>query len=583
MTVAEKYKPIALEPTQTSAPGGIVVGLWIATLVLALLNSQSLVREAGSRDDGWFTSMVVAAASTADGVARAVGASSVRQGLDGVIEPLDDTRRLWRSPPPPRVVVPAVGAAFVHPAQADGPRSRQILLVGASSVQFRFGVELERMLESYSGVTVERHGKLSTGLARPDYFDWPAEIARRQAELRPDVVIMQFGGNDAQPMEVSGERVPFGTDAWDQEYRRRLEVLIGQVRTDGAVPVVLGLPMMKSETHRERVERVNGLSEQAAAAAGARWVELWSLTSNPDGGYRSHITWENRNTLLRLPDGTHLSSDGSAYVAQALAPQLERSFTLVSTDPSEAVALRRDLLSKARGKHTPYLAFLPQQIPAEGLPVLYLLHGAWDGWTAWSDHAHDDLQRLASEHGIILVLPDGEPFGWYLDSPRVEANQIERYLLEELLPDVDQMLPSNRVRGIAGLSMGGHGALSLSLRHPGRFRSASSMSGAVDLDFVPKHEHLTRLLGPHGPSWDPHNTMKLVTAEPEALAGLSIKLDCGSEDKWYPSNLELHEQLEALGVSHAWDGVEGAGHTWDYWTSRLPEHIAFHAAALRKP
>ena len=88
------------------------------------------------------------------------------------------------------------------------------------------------------------------------------------------------------------------------------------------------------------------------------------------------------------------------------------------------------------------------------------------------------IERLAGQFGIAILTPDGDPFGWYLDSPLRSDSQQESYLIEELLPDAEASLGLHRLRrSIAGLSMGGHGALGLSLKHPRLFRSASSMSG----------------------------------------------------------------------------------------------------------
>ena len=78
-----------------------------------------------------------------------------------------------------------------------------------------------------------------------------------------------------------------------------------------------------------------------------------------------------------------------------------------------------------------------------------------------------------------------------------EENQIETYFMKELIPHVEKNFPTNSLRGIAGLSMGGHGAFVLSLRNPGVFSSVSSMSGILDITLHTKKWHLVELFGPY--------------------------------------------------------------------------------------
>jgi S-formylglutathione hydrolase FrmB len=222
-------------------------------------------------------------------------------------------------------------------------------------------------------------------------------------------------------------------------------------------------------------------------------------------------------------------------------------------------------------------------VPKQGLPALILLHGAWDDWTAWSDMAHRDLQRLATEHRLILVLPDGEPFGWYLDSDRVPGNNIQTYLTDELLPDVAEHLPVDGTWGIGGLSMGGNGAIVTAMKHPGRFRSVSSMSGAVDLEVAKSRTQLQDLLGTYDEApalWQAWSARHLLAADPEGAQRFALRLSTGDKDKsWTGPNEALHAQLDAQQVSHVWLKIPG-GHTWDVWKSLLPGDVAWHAGIL---
>jgi S-formylglutathione hydrolase FrmB len=263
------------------------------------------------------------------------------------------------------------------------------------------------------------------------------------------------------------------------------------------------------------------------------------------------------------------------------APQLKPP-----TPSARAARMERiTLASKARKKETAFYAFIPLDTgEKKRRPALYLLHGAWDNHAAWKDHAELWLRRLAEEHGLIIITPDGDPFGWYADSPYDPANQIETYLLNELIPKVEKdlfALPGKR--SVAGLSMGGHGAMTLTLGHPGLFSSASSMSGVLDITMhQAKKWELDRVFGPFDKNqeiWERHSAVGILTAL-EKVKAPPLLVTVGRSDPWVLGDNRLfHEKLKSLGVAHDYQEKAG-GHDWAFWTSELPEHVAFHAKIL---
>jgi hypothetical protein len=243
------------------------------------------------------------------------------------------------------------------------------------------------------------------------------------------------------------------------------------------------------------------------------------------------------------------------------------------------------LASQARKKTTHYFAFAPVASPPNQVfPVLYLLHGAYDGYTAWKDHAGNKLCDLAVAHGLIIVLPDGEPFGWYADSPFLPKNQIETYFMDELIPHVEQNLPANGVRGVAGLSMGGHGAVVLALRH-NAFSSVSSMSGILDITRHKTNWKIPEVFGPYDQNqaiWRQHSAYYLAQNHPERLKDLPLLFTVSLQDQpAYAENEDFHDLLSDLGVDHYYR-VSPGGHDWNYWLRQLPKHVAFHARFLNR-
>lgn len=257
--------------------------------------------------------------------------------------------------------------------------------------------------------------------------------------------------------------------------------------------------------------------------------------------------------------------------------------------PAAAVRVEKlSIYSKARNKTTHYFAFIPetQDMPAR-FPVLYLLHGAWDGYTAWKDHSDMELRRLAAKYGIIIITPDGDPFGWYADSPLNPNGQIETFIINELIIDAENKVPANGKRAIAGLSMGGHGAVVLALRNPGLFRTVSSMSGILDITLHPTNWGLPKVFGRYGPEnkgiWEDHSAYHLAMKNRGLLDNIHLLVTVSTGDKYAISdNRAFNRLLEGMGVKHAYREAPG-DHNWDYWQKQLPLHVAFHAKKLNQP
>src|SRR5258708_33629365 len=138
--------------------------------------------------------------------------------------------------------------------------------------------------------------------------------------------------------------------------------------------------------------------------------------------------------------------------------------------------------SKMMGRELPYNVVLPPDYDKQKTtryPVLYLLHGLFGHYDNWVSKTR--LKEHAAQFQIIIVTPEGNN-GWYTDSATVPADKYESYILQELIPDVQQRyrtIETRAGRAVAGLSMGGYGALKFGVKHPESFVFAASMSGAL--------------------------------------------------------------------------------------------------------
>lgn len=223
-------------------------------------------------------------------------------------------------------------------------------------------------------------------------------------------------------------------------------------------------------------------------------------------------------------------------------------------------------------------------------PVLYLLHGAYGHFADWLKSPADKqlLHRLADEYNLIIVNPEGETFSFYLNSPVSPDSQFETYLTQEVIPAIDQAYRTVRDRKgrvISGLSMGGHGALYLSARHPELYCAAGSMSGALDLrsfnrklspaDAAQRARLWAPVLGSEADNperFSANSVLSLV--EQLHRNGLPLIIDCGVDDGLLDINREVHRRLLYANTPHDYTERPG-GHTWAYWQAALPYQVLF--------
>lgn len=220
-------------------------------------------------------------------------------------------------------------------------------------------------------------------------------------------------------------------------------------------------------------------------------------------------------------------------------------------------------------------------------PVLYLLHGAHGHFDDWLNKTPDKtlVPRLADQYGLIIVMPEGESFSFYLDSPVKKESQFETYLSGEVVPKIDatyRTIADKSGRAITGLSMGGHGALYLATRHPDIFGAAGSMSGAVDIATMDGYtREFESILGRRGVAPDYYAENAIVNMVDAMKAnGVPLIIDCGADDFLISYNRDLHQRLLANKTPH--DYIERPGaHTWDYWQNALPYQVLFLTKALK--
>ena len=254
--------------------------------------------------------------------------------------------------------------------------------------------------------------------------------------------------------------------------------------------------------------------------------------------------------------------------------------------------------SAALGCTMRFAIYLPPQAQDGPVPVLYWLSGLT--CTEQNFITKAGAQRYATEHGIAIVCPDTSPrgedvadvegydlgkgAGFYVDAtqlPWAAHYRMHDYVVNELPALIEANFAVTTARAISGHSMGGHGALTIALRNPGRYRSVSAFSPIVAPSRVPwGRKAFAAYLGEDAETWKRYDACELVKS---ATGKLPILIDQGEADEFLDDQLKpwlLKEAADAAGYPVYLRMQPGFDHSYYFIASFIGEHIAHHAKAL---
>jgi putative tributyrin esterase len=231
-----------------------------------------------------------------------------------------------------------------------------------------------------------------------------------------------------------------------------------------------------------------------------------------------------------------------------------------------SVSLQRDM-------H--YRVLLPRDYKnGSRFPVLYLLHGLYGNYQNWD--ANTGLENYARNLRLLIVMPDADD-SWYSNSATVPRDKFEDYIVKDLISEIDdkyRTIPKRHARAVAGLSMGGYGAVKLALQCPGLFAFAGSLSGALNaaqnLDTL-RPQFRTKLLEVFGNDGTPtrsENDVFLLLNAPHETPYPYFYLACGTTDFFLDTNRAFVLQLSSRKIAYEYHETAG-GHTWEYWDKAL--------------
>lgn len=501
----------------------------------------------------------------------------------------------------------------------DYGRKKRVLIIGDSMMMEGLGPTLHNRLRKRDNLDVHREGKYSSGLSRPDFYNWFENLPIMLETYQPDLLIMSLGANDTQDIVIDKKRYFIDTKEWAEMYLQRAKDFIALADNGKRQIIWVSLPVMGKEPYFTRTKCISKLQEEASkTAANARFINIEHLLTE-NGKYTTFYTGKNNQSIrLRSKDLIHVSSEGGEILTDYVLPSVDNDLAeLYAKDmpvcypPVAGMANHVVFTSSLRQKQVEYYIWLPEtktslpkpkdetnetplnvqktiqaQLGNKRYPVLYLLHGAMDSAKIFAEKMGRELQEIATNKNVIIVAPSCEPYGWYVDSPLAADNQIASFIIKELIPHIDSLYPTTNKRAIAGLSMGGHGALLLGFQNRNLFQSMASVSGVMDIREHKNNWKIKNLLGELVPEnqqiWDEHAVNALIGKKWPATSPRHIIVVTGTEDKLVlEENKKANDLFHKRGFNIEYIEAEGT-HDWAFWKKYIPETLAKQADFLNR-
>ena len=336
---------------QWSAGHALIVCV-LALAIGVLLNAPGAHKSAYNKSDGWQRDVALALTGPLAGVSHALLLDRPRKAVQAVIgrsgEDEIDTKIALPPAPAPVTPTPTQRPSTAEPGgsqapakprkEAFTPKRKLKIWIAGDSLVITPGYAIVRAAgASHVMQSAGVDGRIATGLTRPDVFNWFDEIRRQVKELRPDVVVLDFGGNDDKAYMTGlpeGTTIDdFGGSVWRREYARRVGGVMNVINRAGGFVVWLGLPQTRSPDQTARFDVVNAVVEKQARTRPGRavYIDTYRLFAGDDGGYTQYMrNLSGELVQVRASDGVHFEREGGDIIAREVLKALNQQFDLTS-------------------------------------------------------------------------------------------------------------------------------------------------------------------------------------------------------------------------------------------------------------
>jgi hypothetical protein len=268
---------------------------------------------------------------------------------------------IWLAQPVAAQTSAPAHRSYINPFP-NGDRYR-IVVLGDSMGEGLWG-GLYRAFEDDPTLEFIQRANGSTGLARPDRYDWDAELGKILKDENYQIAVVMFGGDDMQPIREGKNVFKVGTEEWRQAYGKRVEKFIRKLREANVAVYWTGLPIMRSPGQSSDAEQLNDVFREKAFVNGAKYVDTWDGFADEAGRYSAYgPDMSGQVKRLRDDDGVHLTMRGNVKLANFVEKELRKDLTQAKSERNIPLAGNEDEQAKITNRFATVKP-APQQ-PAE--------------------------------------------------------------------------------------------------------------------------------------------------------------------------------------------------------------------------
>jgi hypothetical protein len=202
-----------------------------------------------------------------------------------------------------------------------------------------YGIRHE--LQFTRGLKLIQRNKVSTGLSASWYYNWPAHLKTDLHKYHPNLVVILFGANDEQALDVKGTSQPFGSPKWRSAYTARVRRIDRMVTKAGAYAFWVGLPIAAPKSYSQGLRTLNVIYKKVAQSTpGVTFQPIWRLLATKAGNFRGGAEVNKVPSVLRKPDGIHFTETCDLVVGTFITQQLATVYN-VNLRPEEPAYIDR--------------------------------------------------------------------------------------------------------------------------------------------------------------------------------------------------------------------------------------------------
>ncbi len=251
----------------------------------------------------------------------------------------------WQSPAMPETgtegSVATATAISVAPSAPTIPfplPPYRIAIVGDSFIADRFGIDLENILRLYDLASVFREGKYSTGLTRPDYFDWNEEIEKIIAKENPNIILVMFGANDGQSLLENGKIILRKSPEWNGDYEERVDKFVSSISKKGIAIFWIGHPISRDNLYNKKIVDMTNIYQLVLSRyPNTSFIPMWNVLEDKDGAYSDYLpNSRGKEFRARSSDGIHVTDFGAQFMLDVVLKNLESSLGIKKIPPASA-------------------------------------------------------------------------------------------------------------------------------------------------------------------------------------------------------------------------------------------------------